>query len=445
LYKVAVICDSPKLHTGFGVVGKNFCQSLHDAGFDVHVFGLLDTEDDDEGVLPYTFNPVPPMDLLGHRTFSMFLRAVKPDVIFISTDPGNRHAYLYDMDKRGVADYKRGKKFYRPTVVSYTPIEGYPAPLVHGDAIMAVEQAFGGRAVVYCHSAREMLCRQFPQIEKPPEVVFHGLDHANFRKYDEEDRKLIRGLTGLNEFFVVGSVGINKRTKGFPAIIYTAVVLRENGYDKDVKFYCHTNPLQETMEGYKLRDIAEYHGVDDMFLWKQKIHEQYYLGLDWENNSLEKCRKMAGEEIESAEERGLLFTLFDMPTMYNCFDLYLDLSQVEGWNLPLGEAMACGVPAISLRDQHVREEIYSQGAYMLDPLPRRMWDTWHSGMRLVNVDPLVVAEAIVKMKKDEVLRAEYSARGRYATSKYKWWLEGEKLVKIVKETTERYIKEWEES
>ncbi len=441
--KVAVISDSPKVHTGFGIVNRELCRGFHDAGMDVHVYGLLDSREDDENELPYNFYPTPAMDELGHRTFSFFLRSVKPDVIFILTDPGNLHVYLHSMHNKGVADYKRGDDFYRPTVVSYTPIEGSPAPLVHGDALMAVQQAFGGTCVAYCQAGARMIMTQFPDLT-PLEIVHHGLDHSNFRRYSDDDRDMIRRLVGLERFFVVGSVGVNKRTKGFPTIIYAAQILKENGYGDDIKFYCHTNPHQHTMEGYKLQDLTDYHGVSDMFLWKQKIQDGYWMGIDRDNDSLERCRAIADQTIPTPEERGLLFTMFDMPTMYNCFDVYMDASQIEGWGLGVGESMACGVPAISVYDQHVREEIYSSGAYMITPQPRRVWDTWHSGMRLVSIDPKDVAEAILKMKNSAELREEHSIKGQEMASRYKWDDARNKMVKIVQDTAERHIKQWQE-
>jgi glycosyltransferase involved in cell wall biosynthesis len=102
--------------------------------------------------------------------------------------------------------------------------------------------------------------------------------------------------------------------------------------------------------------------------------------------------------------------------------------------LILGEAMACGVPSISVHDHHVRDEIYKDGAYMIEPLPRRVWETWHTGARLVTIDPKNVADAIWAMKKSPRLRKEYSERGLACAAKYDWNKSREQMTKIVVDT-----------
>lgn len=441
-YKLAVIADSPKLHTGFGTVNAELCKGFHEE-FELFVLGLLD-HDINKGELPYTFFPVPPLDDLAHHTFSHFLRRVEPDAIFILTDPGNLYMYLHQIINRSVADFKRDGLDFTPTIISYTPIEGKPTPEAHADALRMVKQ-LNGTCVVYCDTARDVIINDVPDIE-PPEVVWHGLDHAPFRKYSDEDRKIIRELAGLEDYFVVGSIGVNKRTKGFDTLIYAAQILRERGLDKGIKFYCHTNPDKDTMFGYKLRHLAKYHGVYDMFLWKQEFSPgNYWLGCDREAGTLEQCRKIANMVPDTPQGRGALFTQYDFISKINCFDIYADCSQVEGWGLPVMEAMACGVPSISVKDGHVREELHRGGSLQIDTLPPRVWTTWHSGMRLVGIDPAEVADAIIYLKSNPDKMHELSSLGLDSTSHYKWDDSRKKMNRIVRETIERDRATWQES
>lgn len=431
---MAALSDSPKKQTGFGTVVAELYKGFHDAGAILTAYGFLDHEPDDKKILPYNFRPTPYLDDLAHQTYGFFLRQIKPDVIFMLTDPGNIMMYVHGIVNAGQATYSKDGKDFIPPVVAYTPIEGRPSPLSHGDALSLV-QYLNGHVVVYCHSAREAIQEQFPTIT--PSVVNHGLDHAPFQKYCAEDRKILRELVGLDDKFVIGSVGVNKRTKGFPTMIYTAAYLRSIGQDNGIVFYTHTNPYEETMWGYKLVEMTEYYKVRDMFIFKPDIRERYWDGVERDNGTLEQARKLKGLTPDIPERRGFVFGHYDFIARMNCFDLYVDASQIEGWGLGVGEAMACGVPVISVHDKHVRDEVYGEGAYMIDPLPPELWDTWHTGMRLVTINPVDLAHAIMKMRDNPEMREEYSRRGMEVASRYKWDDAREMMVEIVRMTVER--------
>ena len=329
-----------------------------------------------------------------------------------------------------------GNEYY-PPVVLYTPIEGSPIPNAHCETFEMVE-ALNGIAVLYCNSAKERLLGQYPHLTTRIEICGHGVDHAHFRKYSEDDRRIARELVGLQDKFVIGSVGANKRTKGFPTLIYAARYLREVGEDSDVIFYCHCNPRDETMWGYKLEEMAIFYGVRDMFLFKPKPstdQRNYWLGFPLEKEGiLDEMRQLEGKIPPTPKGRGFIFLHYDMVTMYNCMDLYVDASQIEGWGLPACEAMACGVPIVSIHDKHVRDEIHSAGAYMIDPLPSHMWETWHTTARLVSIDPHVLGQAIIEMKNDSGMRERYSTLGQKAMARYRWQDAGEQIARLIIET-----------
>lgn len=434
--KVAMLGDSAKRHTGFGTVNAQIAMGFHEAGYEVHMYGFLDNDTDSKGVLPYTFHPTPVLDDLGHRTFGLFLRKVKPDVIFILTDPGNLFIYTYEILNRNAATYTNefGQE-YIPPIVAYAPIEAAPMPEDHGEA-MGMVKGMGGEVVVYCESAKRLVNAQFPGIN--PCIIPHGLDHANFRRYNDEDRHILRELIGWDNKFVVGSVGVNKRTKGFTTLIYAAQIMREKGWDKDLLFYCHTNPTKSTMEGYRLKELTKYYGVEDLFLFKPILKERnYWLGVERDNNTLEQARKIAGQVPEDPGGRAVLFATYDFVSMLNCLDLYVDCSQVEGWGLPLGEAMACGVPCISIDDDHVRKEVYRLGPVWVKPQPKRLWETWHSGGRLVTVDPERVADAIHSCRAGVIDMDKLSDKGLQAISSYSWKPSQKAFVDLLAEVVER--------
>lgn len=438
--RIACISDSPKLTTGFAGVARMMYQGLYDYGFDISAFGLLDVNTDTDGVLPYPFTPVSPMNLMGHSQvngqlmYSLFLRRVKPHLIFIITSPGNAKDFINGIYDGRVADYKVKGQDFTPPVLLYTPIEGRPQHSSHG-IVFAKVQALGGKVVAYCESAKQQIMEEFPGIE--PEVVYHGHDHANFRRYSDEDRSMVRKVVGLDDYFVVGAVGTNKRTKNWPMMIYTARQLRDKGLDKGILFYCHTDEKHSYMEGMDLGDLATAYGVRDMFLFKpdgmiERNHP--YLGVEYEGNTLKQVKESGGQVPRNRNQRAYLFGHYDLITRYNCMDMYLDISQVEGWGLPPCEAMMCGVPTVSVRDGAVRDEIYTGSTFMLDPIDKNLWETWSTGARLLQVDPAHVAMAIYnfKQKKEDspALYKKWGLNARESISRYKWSEESLKMAKI---------------
>ncbi len=216
------------------------------------------------------------------------------------------------------------------------------------------------------------------------------------------------------------------------------------GADEGIKFYCHANPREATMMGYQLDDIARYNwdqkhpdGVADMFLWKQVRHSNnYWLGVSRDNGSLESLKELAGKVPDTPEKRGFLFANLDFISILNTFDLYVDLSQNEGWGLPLGEALASGVPTLAVNDYDVRQEIYDGGVEWIEPLPRHMWSTLHTGARLVTVDPMKVAKQINELRRDSLRRNYLSERGQEVAAKYKWDNARTQMTAIVEEVAE---------
>jgi len=438
--KILTIGDSAKLYTGFGVVMAQLNMGFHEAGFDVHALGLLDHDPDDEGKLPYNFYAVPFMDDLAHNTYGFVIRSVKPDIIFILSDPGNAFMYTWGMvDKQHARQVRNGVEYY-PPVVLYTPIEGWPVPLDHLRGFEILKK-LRGSLVVYCESARRLIRQAGISDDYVINVVNHGLDHANFRRYSEEDRHILRQLVGLDKKFVIGSIGVNKRTKGFPTLIYAARWLRELDEDQDVVFYLHTNPDDATMFGHPIRQMAKIYGVEDMFLWKPKVDKKasYWTGVERDLGTLEQARCIAGQVPDTAEGRGLIFATYDFEAILNCMDLYVDTSQNEGWGLPLGEAMKAGIPCITVHDKHVRDEVYEGGAYFVDSLDTDCWETWHTGQRLVTMSPKKVAEAIIEMKHNPAKCEQYAAMGQVVADKYKWQPAKEEMTKIVQETHDCYV------
>lgn len=413
--RLSAITDSPKVTTGFGNVARVLLQHFHDNGFDVHSLGTLDGEPDLKGELPYTFFPANILDNGDDimRTFLLFLVNSRPDVIFMLYDPGTLGTYL-----QAIFKLQKMNLLKQVPVVVYTPIEGIPVPINTAEFFMDVLST-GGKVILYSPGAVDTVVKQFPDLENKLEWARHGLDHANFYKYSNSVRKLIRQSAGIDDKFVVGSFGVNKRTKGFDQIIYTARCLKDMNKHQDIVFYLHTSKNKPVLAGYDLERMAYDYDVDDMIIFKPEQHEknfEYVKGIDRDKS------------VINGTLQGLSFI-----DRLNMLDCYLDLSQVEGFGLPPMEAMRCGVPTISINDGGIRSEIYQGGVLWLEPLPFRCWTTWHTGVKLALADPKDAAEAIIELKESPAgIKETWSNWAMENANKYNWLETQEKITKIIK-------------
>lgn len=433
---IAGIADAPapKLHTGFAQVSGQIYEGFVKAGFNLYAFGILDWQPDINKQLSYPFWPTTPFDPMGKEEVVRFVNKVEPDIVWIMIDPGNLLAYAINLIE---ISKKRKKNKQKPfKIIAYPPVEGKPLSMFQATGIKHIMQN-EGEVVLWCESAAKEVERWLPEWNF--DYISFGADHANFRPYSSTERQMLRHKVGLDKYFVVGAFGVNKRTKGFPTLVYAATYLKEWGYEDKIRFYCHTDPLNPTMQGYHLVDMADRYGVGKMFLWKPDNNQlkrgNPYIGNNRNDDTLERVINV--RRPSSKNGRRKLWESYDFISKMNCMDIYCDTSQVEGAGLPQLEAMACGIPLISVHDEHVRDEWYGNVAFMMTPLPPTQWETWHTGARLVSLDPLEVAKSIDAMYNSESLREQVSTTGFERVQQFKWANTQEAMNRKVIELYER--------
>lgn len=405
--RIFVISDSPKIHTGFASVVRPVVGHLHNTGkYTISQLGLMDSQPDFDGVVPWDFIPTLALDDLAHQSYGPFIRARKPDVVLIIQPASNAARY------RGIKEKSCEVNGKNPKIVLYTPIEGDP---ITRDTIEGLQLA--DKVVAYSNYARDVIKEQ---AGVDSTVAFHGGDHEAWLKYSSPLRKKIRQYVNFDDKFVVGYMGVNKRTKGVVEALQVAKILKERGRT-DIMFYIHTNPDKQTMLGYDLRSLSEYYGVDDMIQWRIVFDDMsYWIGHPAINDTMERMMVEERDIPKTDQQRGLLFASFDLRTIFNTFDLFLDLSQVEGWGLPLHEAMMCGVPSLTIDDQAVRSEIWQNGPAMISPIPKRCWHSLHTGAKLATIDPVNVADMVEFYADCDGARQELSNLCLAAARRYKW-------------------------
>ncbi len=92
----------------------------------------------------------------------------------------------------------------------------------------------------------------------------------------------------------------------------------------------------------------------------------------------------------------------DLPAVYSLADLYLYPSNLEAFPIPVSEAMKCGTPIVTSRENGL-EEIAGEGALLVDPR-----------------DPDEIAGAVLEILGDEALRERLGRAGLTRSERYSW-------------------------
>ena len=192
-------------------------------------------------------------------------------------------------------------------------------------------------------------------------VIPHGIDTTVFSPFSHEERNTVRKRFGFGKEFVVGAVAANTRRKRLDLVI--EAFARFHRRFGDAVLLIKTDRMVG-LDGTDLRTLAEAQGVR---------HEVKIL--------------------EGSFDEGR------MAAVYNSMDLYLTLSEWEGFCIPVIEAMACGVPVVTHRVQGPGEIVPYD-----DLLVPGSEESYEEGTKLATADPDAAAEVLLRAYESGTLK-----------------------------------------
>ncbi len=206
-------------------------------------------------------------------------------------------------------------------------------------------------------------------------VIPHGVDTEFFRPLSPKERERARRSYGVEGCFVVGAVGANTSRKRFDLI----------------------------MEAFRVFNLSH----DAVLLLKTDRE----IGAD--GRDLRAHAERLGIEKRTTILSGTL-TMKRMQRLYGCFDLFVNLSEWEGFCLPVAEAMSCGVPVVTHRIQGAGELIPYGELVAEDSIPYE-----EGGTTIFQARPETAAWLMEKAAEDEVIIRRLADEGRVeAVKKY---------------------------
>ena len=390
--KVLMIGDSPLIQTGFGRVNAIAASRFQEVGWDVASVAGLTTEapKEDNGIR--IFVPSKENDVLGIADISLAVEEFKPDVLYTTADPGSVAAL-----SMGAPDMP---------LFGYIPIEGEPIiNNIWRTILSTVHYSTVSRYGV--NVVKESLGRDI-------DFMYHGVDHDTFRVHDGL-RDAVRSKYNWQDKFVINCTATNVRRKQIPRLIEAVAKLKYEYKQSNIILYIHTVPFQQHwLEGWNLMEIVKLYQVEKEVLFHPLMYK-----------------------------RGASVPLFtgnpDMPgvvDMYHASDLFVLPSQVEGFGLPIAEAMACGVPVLVTK--------YAAGWEVASPagrgIPVNDWEIHKSGTVYANVNTSLLAKEILRLIRNPKELSRMSKMGLVRAKDFDWNVFKDNLVPKVEEAINAYEK-----
>ena len=227
-------------------------------------------------------------------------------------------------------------------------------------------------------------------VERVGPVIPHGVDTDIYRLFVAEEKKSMRKRYGIGDGFVIGAVAANTKRKKLDRIIEAFSLFATHGGDGTLLI---KTDRTKGLNGTDLYDLSERHGVQKKVL----IMEETF-----------------------GEQR--------MAEVYNLMDLYITLSEWEGFCIPVIEAMACGVPVATHRVQGPGEIVPYE-----DLMVSGSDEVFDGKTRLLLADPATASKVLFYAYHNRDRLSELGALGRQVV---------ERLydIRVVAETWEKLIR-----
>lgn len=219
----------------------------------------------------------------------------------------------------------------------------------------------------------ERFCRM-AGVKNMEDPIPHAVDTDIFYPIRNKNiRHKIKSKLGLDENFVIGTVGKNSLRKRFDDIVLSfRKFLNKAGNPANVRLLIKTDRT-DSIAGFNIIDLLKRNGID----------------------------KYAVILTGDMEPQGVA-------ELYNIMDLYLHLAEWEGFGIPVIEAMACGTPVVTHQVQGPGEIVDGGGIVCRSVMPED--DT---GANIRRADLEDVSETLYKLYRLYNQKGEDGLKGFY--------------------------------
>lgn len=367
--------DSPKLHTGYGIVNKNILWYLSKSHQIFQVaWGKSDPIEQYLNNPNYTLIPPLPNDPLSVNTVLKLIQELKPDYLFTSND-----FYVWKNILANLTDI-------HPKIVSYSIIDGPFASTVYKNII----EAMSIRIVATKYAQEQLRIIGQDSIEIP-----HGINTEKFKMLDKD---ACRKKYNLQDNFVYGCVNRNNWRKNYPILLYAFSMVKEVYPKSRLFLVCDVNDTGGV-------SIAEYCRILGLTVSKDILHSpDVLIHPNYEN------------VITSLTTEELIET-------YNSFHVFVSASMGEGFGIPHLESLGCGVPTIlpnNSCNNQFGSWLYESAKYS-NGTPALIHSIYKETSYFLEIpDAFELAQKMIEAQEEPELLKAYSLQARTIAKNYDW-------------------------
>jgi glycosyltransferase involved in cell wall biosynthesis len=407
--KIMLMTDS-NTRTGFGGVSHNIAIGLAENNFDVSWLGWGFHADGPMPRANYILLPSGQAPF-GEDILPYYLQVIKPEV------------FMTQADTRMVMNIPQALKQVpnKPAWVFYVVIDGstwdykgenkkWPTNWLN-----CIKQA--DKVVTMTKFGQDIL--QANGVES--QVIYHGVETSRYTPISEENKRKLKASSGLQEdLFIFGGVFKNMARKCPEKYLQAFKIFYESlneAQQSKVALLLHTNPGP---------------------------------GPSGEFDLVEQC-----VDYGLTPGKNVIFSMQNVPPdlmqlVYQSMDVYLHLGTMEGFGLPIIEAMSCGIPSIGINSCTMPELIGDCG--ILSEVPRynkthKISFGSYNGVECDIVDPWDIAKKMQKLYESEALRKELGFKStERAVKTFDWSIIRKQWVDLMKSlviTEDKIPEEWQ--
>lgn len=190
-------------------------------------------------------------------------------------------------------------------------------------------------------------------------VIYHGIDHRRFHKVSNKEINKIVHKYSLNENnILLGCINSDRKIDNVHEVLKILSIL--------IKKHKNVKLLLIGQGNFFIEEVIKKLGLSSYVIKTGYVPED------------------------------------DLPILYNIMDIFLFLSEYEGFGFPPLEAMACGTPVVALNRSSMPEIIQD------------------SGILLNQKEPQYIAKIINQLIEDDSLRNQLKNKGIKRSKEFKW-------------------------
>ena len=162
---------------------------------------------------------------------------------------------------------------------------------------------------------------------------------------------------------IIGTVMRNQRRKLYPDLMEAFRKYLDKTQDPNSFLYCHTYYPDL---GWDIPKLINEHGLSGRVLMTYKCKKCGNVSVDFFQNSVQhcgKCQTLNNSIVGIANP----ISEKELADIYNCFDIYVQYANSEGFGMPQLEAANCSLPVISIDYSAMSSVVKNIGGFGVTP------------------------------------------------------------------------------